>query len=99
MWSFPEAGPEHSNSSSKLNEFFNDQDASTALVREAIQNSLDAALNPDQPVKVRISLTSFPWKKLEPYLITGQSGETVDDHLSSSDLGKFATSFAEQDLR
>ncbi|KIC39878.1 hypothetical protein RA27_16370 [Ruegeria sp. ANG-R] len=99
MWSFPKAGPEHSNSSSKLNEFFNDQDASTALVREAVQNSLDAALDPLEPVRVRLSLASYPWETLEPFLRTGQADETVDDHLSSDDLGKFADSFVGQELR
>lgn len=99
MWSFPKAGPEHSNSSSKLNEFFNDQDAPTALVREAVQNSLDAVLDPTKPVRVRLSLASFPWETLEPFLRTGQAGETVDNHLSSNDLGKFAASFAGKELR
>lgn len=99
MWSFPKAGPEHSNSSSKLNEFFNDQDASTALVREAVQNSLDAALDRTKLVRVRLSLDSFHWETLEPFLQTGQIGETVDNHLSSNDLGKFAESFAGRELR
>mgnify|MGYP006286029349 CR=1 FL=1 len=100
MWSFPKAGPEHSNSSSKLNEFFNDQDAPTALVREAVQNSLDAQVEePTEPVKVRFSIASFAWGTLEPFLGTSPHGETVDHHLSSDDLGKFADSFAGEDLR
>ncbi|MES0871283.1 hypothetical protein [Pseudovibrio sp. SCP19] len=99
MWSFPKAGPEHSNSSSKLNEFFNDQDASTALVREAVQNSLDAAHPTGEQVRVRFSLASYPWKTLEPFLQTNQSKETVDSHLSSDDLGKFADSFSGKELR
>ncbi|WP_425082005.1 hypothetical protein [Ruegeria arenilitoris] len=99
MWSFPKAGPEHSNSSSKLNEFFNDQDASTALVRETVQNSLDAALDKNEPVRVRFSLASFPWDALEPFLRTGRAGESLDNHLSSDDLGKFAGSFTGKELR
>jgi hypothetical protein len=99
MWSFPKAGPEHSNSSSKLNEFFNDQDASTSLVREAIQNSLDAACDKTEPVMVRLSLASVPWKTFEPFLNTSQKSETVDNHLASGDLGKFATKHSGKELR
>lgn len=99
MWSFPTAGHEHSNSSSKLNEFFNDQDASTALVREAVQNSLDAVLDTTKPVIVRFKLASFQWSSLNPFLQTCKGGVSVDNHLSSSDLGKFAGSFSGKKLR
>lgn len=99
MWSFPKAGHEHSNSSSKLNEFFNDQDASTALVREAVQNSLDAALTKEEPVTVRFSLATHPWSSLEPFLQTNDTDHSVDNHLSSADLGKFSFSFIGKDLR
>ncbi|MGS4991014.1 hypothetical protein ACVDG9_23820 [Roseibium sp. RP-7] len=99
MWSFPKAGPEHSNSSSKLNEFFNDHDAATGLVREAIQNSLDAALSPNEPVRVRFSLASISWSELKPFLKTGHADETLDSHLNSEDLGKFAATFKGKDLR
>lgn len=93
MWSYPQAGAQHSNSSSKLNEFFNDQDAATALIREAIQNAMDAVLSPKSPVRVRFTIGTVEWKILSKYLATTQQNETVNDHLKSSDLKKFAQSF------
>ena len=93
MWSYPQAGAQHSNSSSKLNEFFNDQDAATALIREAIQNALDAVLKKNGPVRVKFAIGTVTWQVLSKYLKTLVDGESVDDHLSSGDLKKFAQTF------
>jgi hypothetical protein len=62
MWQFRKLGEGEPERSPHEAEFFNvgDLDASAALIREAIQNSLDARLNGNEPVHIRISLNSEP---------------------------------------
>ncbi len=52
-WKYIEKRPLDKNKNSAQDSFFNLSTEASALVREAIQNSLDAQLDPDQPVRIR----------------------------------------------
>jgi len=69
MWKFRALGEGEPERSPHEAEFFNvgDLDASAALVRESIQNSLDARLNSHHTVHVKFTLGSEPKKKTNPY--------------------------------
>jgi hypothetical protein len=82
MWAFKRSDPDSNNSKSRLDDFFDDQDKVTSLVREAIQNSLDAPLIPDTKVIVKFRLVSIPWENFEPYTITENKGK-ITDHFNA----------------
>jgi len=69
MWKFRKLGEGEPERSPHEAEFFNvgDLDASASLVRESIQNSLDARLNFENPVHVNFILGSEPKKKFGQY--------------------------------
>ncbi|KQC06652.1 MAG: hypothetical protein APR54_01530 [Candidatus Cloacimonas sp. SDB] len=69
MWKFRPLGEGEPERSPHEAEFFNvgDLDASASLVREAIQNSLDARLNSNKQVHVKFTLGSEPKKESNPY--------------------------------
>lgn len=69
MWKFRMLGEGEPERSPHEAEFFNvgDLDASASLVRESIQNSLDAKLNSHNPVHVKFILGSEAKKKTNPY--------------------------------
>lgn len=95
MWSFPKLGLQQNNENPKLDEFFNSQDAATSLVREALQNSLDAVLPSDDPnersvVRVKFELSTRQWVTLERYFRSHEPEISLADHTKSLDLGKFA---------
>jgi hypothetical protein len=91
MWVFPKSGPFDSNRKSKLDEFFSAQNAATSVVREAIQNSLDAAReDPAGSVHVRFSLSDHEWAEIEPFASTQDEGLNLNDHTNCSDLGRYA---------
>ena len=100
MWSFPKSGFEDSNKSSKLDEFFNSQNATTSVVRESLQNSLDAGRKDKVgPVEVHFILSEHEWSDMEPFAQTLENGLTLNHHTNSEDLGKFAEDFAKKKLR
>ncbi len=82
MWHFKETGFDDTIKTSKLAEFFSSKKCE-AVVRESIQNSLDASDNNGSPVKVvftfgRAERSSFPeiYDPLEEHLkITGYNGK------------------------
>tara|TARA_R110000868_G_scaffold207876_2_gene456938 strand:+ start:6941 stop:8893 length:1953 start_codon:yes stop_codon:yes gene_type:complete len=91
MWVFPKSGPFDSNRKSKLDEFFSAQNAATSVVREAIQNSLDAAReNHEGPVHVRFSLSEHDWDQIKPFAATSDTGLNLNDHTKCEDLGRYA---------
>ncbi|SHN51056.1 hypothetical protein [Erythrobacter sanguineus] len=91
MWVFPKSGPFDSNRKSKLDEFFSAQNAATSVVREAIQNSLDAKRDDhDGPVHVRFSLSQHGWDEIEPFASTQDDGLNLNDHANCDDLGRYA---------
>ena len=67
QWHFPEMPPSMPNQEPMEREFFVDETLNTRLVRESIQNSLDAGIDrhnrrknqPTIPVKVRFSLAGI----------------------------------------
>jgi hypothetical protein len=81
MWDFIETVAGHRKRNPLNQEFFDSPDSLTdisALVRESIQNSLDARLDADQPVVVRFRISESSPKKLSPVF----SG--LDSHLESA---------------
>jgi hypothetical protein len=70
MWKFRELGEGEPERSPHEAEFFNvdDLDASASLVRESIQNSLDAKLNSHDPVHIKFTLGSESKTKINPYI-------------------------------
>jgi len=100
MWRFPRSGPEDSNKSSKLDEFFASQNPTTSIVRESLQNSLDA--KPDArggPVRVRFTLSERNWADLEPWIGTNEDGLTLNTHTASEDLEQFKADYRGQTFR
>jgi len=69
MWRFRALGEGEPERSPHEAEFFNvgDLDPSSALVRESIQNSLDAKLNSHNTVHVKFTLGTKPKEKINPY--------------------------------
>lgn len=91
MWVFRQSGPYDSNRKSKLDEFFSAQNAATSVVREAIQNSLDAARHDhDSPVHVKFSLSVHDWDEILPFAGTDKGGLSLNDHTKCNDLGRYA---------
>ena len=92
MWSFQPTGPEEQNEGSKLDEFFNDQDVATSLVRESLQNSLDAKRPESEFVRVKFSFKNVPQENIGNYCNsyeTQSHGIGLAKHLESKDLGKY----------
>jgi len=88
MWSFVELGPEDQIEKPKLDEFFNAQSPATSLVRESIQNSLDAKDNNRKTVEVHFTFRRVDRKILVKY------SHSYDDfalpsHLQSNELGNY----------
>ncbi len=99
MWSFQKLGAHDSRQQSKLDEFFNSQSASTSLVRESIQNSLDARVEGGAgPVVVRYEFSKASGNVLKKYTAAYDS-ITLTKHLCSNELGKFKVSNFEEDAR
>ena len=100
MWSFPLSGAEDSNRRPKLDEFFKSQQPTTSVVREALQNSLDARdREQDGPVRVSFRISEHSWKKVRKFLKTTDDGVTVNSHTSSDDLGGFAEDLGGKPVR
>ena len=100
MWVFPKSGKYDSNRKSKLDEFFSAQNAATSVVREAIQNSLDAAREGcEQPVEVRFTLSEHEWDDFLHFIPSEDGGHTLNDHTSCDDLGRYAENFEGQRVR
>lgn len=100
MWRFPRSGPEDSNKSSKLDEFFASQNPTTSIVRESLQNSLDAKPDDrDGPVRVRFTLSERSWTDLAPWIGTNEDGLTLNDHTASEDLEQFKADYRGKTFR
>lgn len=100
MWTFKKSGPLDSNRRSKLDEFFSSQNAATSVVRESIQNSLDASRDEkDSNVVVRFTLSEHPWDAIAGFAGTTDAGLTLDDHTGCPDLDRYSKSFAGKTLR
>lgn len=92
MWHFSKARYDHSNTSPKLGDFFGAQDHCSALVRESVQNSLDARQSDDAPVRLKFTIKTIDHNVFSKYCDTSDAGVTVEEHTSSSDLGRHAVS-------
>lgn len=100
MWHFKKSDPLDSNRRSKLDEFFSSQNAATSVVREAIQNSLDAPLDEKEgTVRVQFTLSEHPWGDFEEFTGTTDPELTLDSHTSCNDLDRYAKSFKGKKLR
>ena len=98
MFSFEQSTHLSRNTSDKLDDFFNEQDIVTSVVRESLQNILDAPAKDDQPVKARFSFRDLDWEQFRKYSMTSDNF-TLNDHLNSSTLGRHAQSFDGQNVR
>jgi hypothetical protein len=98
MFSFERSNYLSRNTSDKLDDFFNEQDIVTSVVRESLQNILDAPAEDDQPVRARFSFRELNWEHFEHYAATSDNF-TLNDHLNSSTLGRHAQSFDGQTIR
>ena len=67
MWSFRPTDKQEQNQGSKLDEFFNSQDITTSLVRESLQNSLDAKLSTSDLIRVKFSIQNTPKNVIKKY--------------------------------
>ncbi|KCZ83525.1 hypothetical protein HAD_13014 [Hyphomonas adhaerens MHS-3] len=100
MWVFPKSGPFDSNRKSKLDQFFSGQNAATSVVREAIQNSLDAALDKSgPPVVVYFKLFDRQWADFQRFISTEDEGLSLNDHTKCDDLGRYAEDFEGKTIR
>lgn len=100
MWHFKKSDLLDSNRRSKLDEFFSAQNVATSVVREAIQNSLDAPLDDEEgKVNVRFTLSEQPWENFEDFINTTDAELTLDSHTSCNDLDRYAKSFKGKTLR
>lgn len=68
MWIIPELGPNETRQQSKLDRFFDHQTKAQALVRESIQNSLDAEISKEKPVRISFSFDTVQVDTLKKYL-------------------------------
>lgn len=95
MWYFAQSGALDSNKKSKLGDFFNSQKAATSLVRESIQNSLDAFdKKSGDKVRVRFTISERSWKDIASFGQTEDGELTLDHHTNCYDLGKYAKTFS-----
>ena len=95
MWHFTQSGALDSNTKPKLGDFFNAQKAATSVVRESIQNSLDARdVKRSDKVCVRFTISERSWKDIASFAQTEDGQLTLDHHTNSDDLGKYAKTFS-----
>ncbi len=100
MWYFKKSGALDSNRRSKLEEFFSAQNAATSVVRESIQNSLDAIdRKRSDKVRVRFTVSERSWEDIAPFANTTDVPLTLDDHTNCEDLDRYARSFRGKKLR
>jgi len=81
MWLVPELSPNETRQQSKLDRFFDHQTKAQALVRESIQNSLDAGISEDEAVEIKFTLNNLSKDKLKKYL-DGENHD-LEKHLNS----------------
>lgn len=81
MWKFRELQVGETERNPHEAEFFKLTDPSEAVVREFVQNSLDARVDKDIPVRVRIVLSSVLKNTMEKFL-----GPELREHLKASGL-------------
>ena len=102
MWSFRPTDKQEQNQGSKLDEFFNSQDITTSLVRESLQNSLDAKLSTSNLIRVKFSIQNTPKNVIKKYCKTydtDEDGIDLSQHLASEDLGKYKLNINEEKTR
>jgi len=98
MWAFKPSDSDSSNSKSRLDDFFNEQDNVTSLIREAIQNSLDAPLIPDAKVTVNFRFKNISWEDFEPFTITKDKGN-ITDHFKAKAWPRLASDVVGKSIR
>jgi len=81
MWIIPELGPNETRQQSKLDRFFDHQTKAQALVRESIQNSLDAGISEDKAVEIKFSFHKLSKDILKKYF-KGKNHD-IEKHLNS----------------
>lgn len=88
-----------SNIVTKLDEFFSEQNEVTSVVREAIQNTIDAsANNADDTARAKFSFKEIPWDQFNT-LIDTDDGGSMNDHWRSPSLGRHAKDHSNQAVR
>lgn len=81
MWIVPELGPMETRQDSKLDRFFDGQTKSQSLVRESIQNSLDAQIDDSKPVKLVFRFGEIDFDRLKNYM--NGSNDSLVSHLKA----------------
>lgn len=99
MFYVKKADYDSSNIVTKLDEFFSEQNEVTSVVREALQNVIDAAAtNSDEAVKARFSFGLVSWEDFKEFIVT-DDGRTLNDHWSSPSLKGHAKDFSDQPVK
>lgn len=86
MWVVPKIGPQDTQQNSSLDRFFDEQPKPVALVRESIQNSMDASLGVEEPVKVCFSFNAVESEDLKPFF-EAQNGNLIE-HLKTCGISE-----------
>ncbi|MEX0608152.1 MAG: hypothetical protein WD016_04500 [Balneolaceae bacterium] len=81
MWLIPELSPNETRQQSKLDRFFDHQTKAQALVRESIQNSLDAGISEEKAVEIKFSFDKLSKDILKKYF-DGENHD-LEKHLNS----------------
>ncbi|CAN5330602.1 hypothetical protein BH23BAC3_BH23BAC3_26590 [soil metagenome] len=81
MWLIPELSPNETRQRSKLDRFFDHQTKAQALVRESIQNSIDAGISEDKAVEIKFSFNRLSKDKIKKYF-DGENHD-LEKHLNS----------------
>ena len=89
------------NITNKLDDFFNEQDIVTSVVRESVQNILDAPAEEaegSKAVLARFSFKDISWENFKRYATTNEK-KSLNDHLNSPTLERHAQSFEAKTIR
>jgi len=99
MFYVKKADYDSSNTKNKNDEFFSDQNEVTSVVREAIQNVIDASQKNTQiTAKARFSFKDIAWDKFSKFIDT-DDGITMNEHWNSSSFGRHAKDHSNQTVR
>ena len=95
MFHVKKADYDSSNIVTKLDEFFSEQNEVTSVVREALQNVIDAKPNYSKdPARAKFSFKKIPWNNFKSFIDT-DDGRSMNDHWSSPSLKDHSKDFTD----
>ena len=99
MFYVKKADYDSSNIVTKLDEFFSEQNEVTSVVREAIQNVIDASVKSDgKTARARFSFKEIAWEDFKNYINT-DDGFSMNDHWQSPALKSHKKDHSNQAVR